>query len=331
VIDFRYHLVSIIAVFLALAVGLAVGSTALSGKAEEALTAAQHRALADNNSLRKDDKLLQQEVAADQAIATANSKTILDGLLQNEKVVLIAAPGADTAVLSGLSTALRQADATVTGEVQLNNSFTTTSGQTEDALSELARSLAAQAGLALAPDPEDEVAGQQAAAQVLADSLVSSSGTETSSSSQNIVNDFSQAGYITVVSGNPAAAPAQVAVLVTPNGPPPQSASQVLVAFAQELKSAGGATVMAGAVVSIGTGSAISAEDSTGPLVSTVDDADTESGQILVVDALVEALHGKSPKPYGAGSGTAVNPAPTASPTASPTSRPSTSPTVSSH
>ncbi|HUC25193.1 MAG TPA: copper transporter, partial [Streptosporangiaceae bacterium] len=35
-IDFRYHLVSIIAVFLALAVGLAVGSTALSGKAVEA-------------------------------------------------------------------------------------------------------------------------------------------------------------------------------------------------------------------------------------------------------------------------------------------------------
>ena len=38
VIDFRYHLVSIIAVFLALAVGLVVGSTALSGKAVELLS-----------------------------------------------------------------------------------------------------------------------------------------------------------------------------------------------------------------------------------------------------------------------------------------------------
>ena len=327
-IDFRYHLVSIIAVFLALAVGLAVGSTALSGKAEEALTAAQHRALADNNSLRKDDKLLQEEVAADQAVATANSKTILDGLLANERVVLIAAPGADNAELSGLSTALRQADALITGEVQLNNSFTTTSGQTEDALSALAHSLAAQAGLALAQDPANQVvAGQQAAGQVLADSLVSSSGTETSSSSQNILNGFSEAGYITVVSGAPAAQPAELAILVTPGGPPPQSSSQVLVAFVQDLKAAGGATVMAGALSSIGTGSAISAEDSAGPVVSTVDDADTESGQILVVDALWEALHGKAPKPYGAVSGTAVSPAPTAAPTP----RPSTSPTVSSH
>jgi hypothetical protein len=328
-IDFRYHLVSIIAVFLALAVGLAVGSTALSGKAEEVLTAAQQHALAENNALRKNDKLLQSEVAADQAVAAANSKAMLDGLLQNERVVLIAAPGADSAVLSGLSTALRQADATVTGEVQLNSAFTTTSGQTEDALSELAHSLAAQAGLSLAQDPATDVAGQQAAAQVLADSLVSSSGTETSTSSQNILSDFSEAGFISVVSGSPADAPAQLAVLVTPNGPPPQSASQVLVAFAQELKSAGGATVMAGAVSSIGAGSAISAEDSTGPVVSTVDNADKESGQILVVQVLRVTLDGKPPKPYGAGPGTAVSPAPTVS--ATPTSRPSTSPSAKSH
>jgi hypothetical protein len=328
-IDFRYHLVSIIAVFLALAVGLAVGSTALSGKAEEALTAAQHKALADNNALGKNNKLLQSEVAADQALASANSKAMLDGLLQNERVVLIAAPGADGAVVSGVSTALRQADATVTGEVQLTSEFTTTSGQTEDALSELARSLAAQAGLSLAQDPASEVAGQQAAAQVLADSLVSSSGTETSSSSQSILDDFSQNGFISVVSGAPAAQPAQLAVLVTPNGPPPQSSSQVLVAFAQELKSAGGATVMAGAVISIGAGSAISAEDSSGPAVSTVDNADTETGQILVVQALRVALDGKAAKPYGAEPRTAVSPAPTAATT--PTSKPSTSPTTKSH
>ena len=328
-IDFRYHLVSIIAVFLALAVGLAVGSTALSGKAEEALTAAQHRALAENNALHKEKNLLQSELAVAEALEAASAKAILAGQLPQDRVVLIAAPNADTAVLSGLTTALRQAGATVTGEVQLTTQFTTTSGQTEDELSQLAGSLAAQSGLALATDPANEaVAGQQAAAQVLADSLVSSSGTETSSSSQNILNDFSQAGYITV-SGTPAAQPAQLAVLVTPNGPPPQSASQVLAAVAQELKAAGGSTVMAGAVISIGAGSAISVEDSAGPMVSTVDNADTETGQIMVVLALRLALEGKSPQAYGAGPGTAVSPAPTAA--ATPTSRPSTSPTVKSH
>ena len=40
-IDFRYHLVSIIAVFLALAVGLVVGATALAPKTEAALSRLQ--------------------------------------------------------------------------------------------------------------------------------------------------------------------------------------------------------------------------------------------------------------------------------------------------
>jgi hypothetical protein len=279
-------------VFLALAVGLVVGSTALTGKATEALTAQQHRALAENDALRKEQNLLQHQVLADQEFGTASAERLLAGLLTGERVVLIAAPGADAAVLSGLTTALHQAGATVTGQVSLTSAFTTTTGQTEDTLSQLAQSLAVQGGLSLAPDPGSQLAGQQAAAQVLAESLVSSSATDTSSSGQKILNGFSQAGFISVSNGFSAASPAQLAVLVTPSGPPPQSSGQVLVAFAQELKAAGGATVMAGAVSSIGAGSAISAEDSAGPVVSTVDFADYEIGQIEVVQALRLALDG---------------------------------------
>jgi hypothetical protein len=328
VIDFRYHLVSIIAVFLALAVGLAVGSTALTGKATEALTAAQHKALEDNNALHREKDLLEQEVAADQAVAVASSERLLAGLLTGERVVVVAAPGADGSVLSGLTTALREAGATITGQVSLTTAFTTTTGQTEATLTSLAQRLATQSGLLLAAPSASQLAGQQAAGQVLAASLVSSSASLTSSSSQQILNGFSQGGFITVDSGAPGDAPAQLAVLVTPGGPAPQSASDVLVPFAQELKSAGSATVMAGAVSSIGAGSVISAEDSSGPVVSTVNDADTEMGQILVVQALSVLLHGKSPAAYGL-PGTAVSPAPT--PAATPTPRPSTSPSAKSH
>ena len=326
-IDFRYHLVSIIAVFLALAVGLVVGSTALSGKAEEALSAAQHKALADNAALTKERNLLRQVLAGDEAFATASAGRLLDGLLTGERVVLVAAPGADSAVLSGLTTALRQAGATITGQVSLTSAFTTTSGQNEAVLSQLAQSLAAEAGLALTPDPGSQVAGQQAAAQVLAASLVSGSASLTSSASDEILAGFSQNGYVSVDSGAPAAAPAELAVLVTPGGPPPQTASAVLVAVAQELKAAGSATVMAGAASSIGTGSAISAENSAGPAVSTVDDADTEIGQILVVQALRYLLDGKSPTAYGAQPAAAPSPAPVPGTTP----KPGASPTVKSH
>ncbi|MGH3303395.1 MAG: copper transporter [Streptosporangiaceae bacterium] len=328
-IDFRYHLVSIIAVFLALAVGLVVGSTALPGKTEEALTVAQHKAISENTALRKERNLLQQQVAGDEAFATASSERLLAGLLTGERVVLVAAPGANRAVLSGLTTALRQAGATVTGQVSLTGAFTTTTGQNEAALSGLAQSLASKAGLQLTAQSASPVSGQQAAAQVLAASLVSSSDTLASTASQEILVGFSQSGFITVDSGAPADAPAELAILVTPDGQPQQS--DVLVAVAQELKSEGSATVMAGAVSSIGLpgGTAISAEISAGNAVSTVDNADTETGQILVVQALRYLLNGKPPAAYGVASAKAPSPAPI--PVATPTVKPSASSSAKSH
>jgi predicted ThiF/HesA family dinucleotide-utilizing enzyme len=94
--------------------------------------------------------------------------------------------------------------------------------------------------------------------------------------------------------------------------------SQVLLAVARELKSAGSATVMAGAVNSIGSGSVINAEVSAGNAVSTVDNADTETGQIMVVQALRFLLDGKTPAAYGAEAAAAPSPGPTPAATATP-------------
>lgn len=329
-IDFRYHLVSIIAVFLALAVGLVVGSTALSGKAEEALSAAQRAALRNNSALRKDKDELQQEVAADQALASESAARLDAGLLTGERVVLVAAPGADSSVVSGLDKAVRQAGATVTGEVSLASAFVATSAQNEATLSQLAKSLAGNAGLNLTAEPATAVSGQQEAAQVLAASLVSSSASLTSSASEEVLAGLSQNGYISVVSGAPADAPAGLAILVAPGGSSPQSTNQVLMAVAQELKTAGSATVMAGPVSSIGSSSAISAENSAGPAVSTVDSADLETGQITVVWALRDLLEGKAPTAWGAGT-SAVIPSPAPTPSVTPSGRASSSPTVKAH
>jgi hypothetical protein len=318
-IDFRYHLVSIIAVFLALAVGLAVGSTALTGTAEQALTAAQHRLTSQNKTLAKENGLLQKQVAGDQALAQANSERLLAGLLTGEHVVLIAAPGADSTMTNGITTALREAGAAVTGQVSLTSAFTTTSGQNEATLSQLAQNLAASAGMSLTAAPDSPVSGQQEAAQVLAAGLVASGAGLTPSASQAILTGFSQRDFITVDSGAPASEPADLAVLVTPSGQPPQqSVSQVLLAVARELKSAGSATVMAGAVNSIGSGSVIDAEVSAGNAVSTVDNADTETGQIMVVQALRFLLDGKTPAAYGAEAAAAPSPGPTPAVTATP-------------
>jgi len=322
VIDFRYHLVSIIAVFLALAVGLAVGSTALTGTAEQALTAAQHRLSSQNKALTKQNGVLKDQVAGDQAFAQANSARLLAGLLADERVVVIAAPGADSAVTGGLTTALREAGATVSGQVTLTSAFTTTSGQNEAALSQLAQNLATSSGLALRSAPDGStIAGQQDAAQVLAAGLLGSGAALTSSASQAILTGFSRGGFISVDSGTPGSEPANLAVLVTPGGQPPQqSVSEVLMAVARELQSAGSGTVMAGSVSSIGSGSGISAENNAGPAVSTVDTADTETGQIMVIQALRFLLDGKGPQAFGAETAAAPSPGPTPAGTPRPSS-----------
>lgn len=318
-IDFRYHLVSIIAVFLALAIGLVVGSTALSGKAVEALTAAQRAAIANNKALAKERQALEQQVTSDQAFATASAPRLLAGLLISERVIVIAAPGADSAVTAGVTTALRQAGATVTGQVSLTSAFTTISGQNEANLTSLAQRLAASASLALTGKAGSDLSGQQAAAQLLAASLLSGVTPPNTTASQSILGGLMQYGFISVDSGTPASDPADLAILVTPGGPPPQTATaQVLVTVARELKSASSGTVMAGAMSSIGAGSVISAENSAGNAVSTVDCADTEVGQIMVVQALRLLLNGKAPTAFGIGPALAPSPAPTPAPTQQP-------------
>lgn len=322
-IDFRYHLVSIIAVFLALAVGLVVGSTALSGKAEEALKVAQRNALANNKTLQQDKSALSNQVSADQAFAQAASQRLIGGLLAQEKVVLVVAPGADSTVTDGVVAALKQAGATVTGQVQLQQSFMTTSAANETALTQLANNLAAQAGLAPLAQSQSNVAGQRGAAHVLAASLLATApGTGLGpKASAVILTGLSQNSFLSVNVNAPLPT-ATLAVLVAPGGPAPQDGSEVLGAVAAELSAAGNATVMAGGTASVGAGSVISKENSAAKPVSTVDNADTESGQIMVVQALANLLAGKAPTAYGITTGVAPSPAPTPSVTPSATPSP---------
>ncbi len=322
-IDFRYHLVSIIAVFLALAVGLVVGATSLRGPVETALTKAEQAVTNENNSLRAKNISLGHQVSADQAFAQAGAQRLLGGLLAGQKVVLVVAPSPASGVTSGVITALQQAGATVTGEVLLQPSFLDASGRTESSLTQLASQFAPQAGISLPGSAlYPAVAGQQSAAAVIAASVSSKTGVALPGSAGSaILSGFAQAGYLQVTnsagSGVSSLASASLAVLLTPAGPQSQSANEALVAFAAELKSASLGTVMAGSPPAPGQSSAISLEGSSGP-ASTVDYAETEIGQIMVAQALRELLDGGAPTAYGVGPGTAPSPAPTPAASSSP-------------
>ena len=331
-IDFRYHLVSIIAVFLALAVGLVVGSTALSGPAVTALTAAQRLVLQQNTALKQDRTNLTNQLKADEAFANAASPRLLPDLLTGQKVVVVTAPGYDGAVAAGVTTALKQAGATVTGQVNVTQSFLLTDGHDEVQLTQLAQSLAAKAGVTLPAQSSGPVAGQQAAGRVLAASLLTDSGSgATSADSTAILSLFSQDGYISMGNGAiSVSAPASLAVLVAPGGAAPQTGMEGLVALAVALRNAGSGTVMVGGSESVGTNSAIDAEKKAGQ-VSTVDNADTETGQIMTVQALKLLLEDKLAGQYGIGPDAAPSPAPTPTSSVTSTATPNTSTSSGGH
>ncbi len=321
-IDFRYHLVSIIAVFLALAVGLVLGATALSGPALVGLQKAEKTINRENATLLREQLVLKNQVAADQAFGGAAAPRLLAGLLTDRKVVLVAAPNSDGSVVSGVTAALRQAGATVTGEITLNPLFLDTGGHNEDELTQLAQSLATKAGVTLPADASGHVSGQQAAAKVLAASLLAPSGTAAASAdSSTILNELNQASYLSIANGGTISGPASLAILIAPGGAPPQAGSQVLVALAVALRNAGDGAVMVGGSESVGPNSVLNAETIAGQ-VSTVDNADTEIGQIMTAQALFVAAGDKAPGQYGIGPGAAPSPAPT--PSVTPTVTPST-------
>lgn len=331
-IDFRYHLVSIVAVFLALAVGLVIGSTALRGDVLTGLNAVSQHEKKVNGSLYAHNAQLKARIAADDAFARAAEPRLLNGLLTGEHIVLVLAPGTDGSTVSGITSALAQAGATVTGEVMLSARFFDTGVVTEQQLQSTANNLK-PLGIPLPKSAVDpQIAAQQAAAQVIAAAIVNKDGVPTlpSAQSQQVLTEFGDAGFLQFKGAGGAATlsgQATLAVVVVPGAvPPPKTAGPVnmaLVSLAEDLQEASQGAVLAGNLKGSGPRSAISAVSSgaAGVKLTTIDNADTAPGQVIVAQALAELLlSNATPRAYG------VRPARVPSPAPSPAVSPSTSP-----
>jgi hypothetical protein len=313
VINFRYHVVSIVAVFLALAIGIVLGSTELRGTAFNALTRTSNTLNNELNAKKAQVSALNQLVNADEAFAQAAEPQLLHGLLAGQRVVLVNAPGAPGSVVNGITSALRLAGATVTGQVNLQPKLLDASQSNQNFLAQLAVQLS-PAGA----QPANGT-GLQQAAKLLGSAILTKTGTAGSTGStgggaasgttstkspatgQAVLASYAQAGLI---NGQPSV-PATLAVVITPDSPPAggdsDPANQGLITLAQQLNSAGLGTVMAGSAVGSVTGSAIDAlrASSAGGVISSVDNADTTTGQIVAVWALQLALTGHKAGSYG--------------------------------
>jgi Copper transport outer membrane protein, MctB len=341
VIDFRYHLVSIVAVFLALAIGIVLGSTELQGPVYSALS---HTTSSLENQLTNADSqrdAAQQGLNADNAMLSAGEAWDVRNMLNGQRVVVFTEPNAQPSVITGITTALKDAGATVTGQVNLEQKFFDGSNATAASIEATNTQIASSDGISLDSGLSDQ---QQATAQVLAAEILtksasaSSAGIQATSSSQpaqaqTALQAYATEGFLTT-SGQPAT-PATLAVVVTPQVIPADGTAdplaQVLGPFAQELAKASSGTVVAGSQAASGAGSPIAELRATSVTsqVSSVDDADSVRGQISVVSALYSTLTGGPAVSYGVIAGTypSLNPSVTPSPSPSPSPSASSSTT----
>lgn len=123
-ISMRYHIISLAAVFLALALGILVGATKVSGPMLSSLTGQRDTVTEERDQLRIDNESLNKRVDAADSLGEAVSEIAVRGILPEETVVLITTADADPADRDAVKSLLDKAGANVTAEVNLTDGFT---------------------------------------------------------------------------------------------------------------------------------------------------------------------------------------------------------------
>ncbi|MET0740977.1 MAG: copper transporter [Candidatus Nanopelagicales bacterium] len=302
-IDFRYHLVSIVAVFLALAVGIALGAGPLKDPVDVALGNQTEALREERNQLRSQVDELDARVAYDDAWSAAAADPLVRGRLLDQRVVVVQLPGAESTAADSAEGALEGAGASVTGVVTLLDDWS--DPDQEAILDDLIDRLTASGG---EPD-EGDASAYEKAGHALGEALVSADPALIgipSEGSAALLSALVELGVIEVT-GSPEQRAGLVYVVAAeaPEDPGSEDAERARSAVLSLIRSldSGLGSVVAGPEGSAGEGSVVRAIRDDGDLraaVSTVDIADVASGRTSAVVALGRQANGETGH-YGTG------------------------------
>lgn len=301
-IDFRYHLVSIVAIFLALSIGIVLGATTFREPMLDTLTSRTEDLAEDNQRLQGDVRELRQEAEGTDTFISEITPRLVGDRLEGERVVFVEAPGVEESFRDEIIRVVEDSQATVTGRVAIQNKYLAEGQRT--VIDELATRLK-PSDLALTGETAYERAAEVLTAAVVTDD---SSGAGREDAAGNaVLSGFETAGYVSST-GNPAAR-ATLAVVIAPSAPPAGQDSggrprEALVPLAAALDEQGRGAVLAGPYSSGTQGGLVTAlrESSAAEHMSTVDAADTAAGRVVTVLALERELSDRTGQ-YGTGSG----------------------------
>jgi hypothetical protein len=292
VIDFRYHLVSIISVFLALAVGIVLGAGPLQANLGDQLgdqvAALRTEKQALNDKLATSEKI----VDASDEYAAAVQERVVRGRLVGHRAVVVAMPSADGTMVTNLEGVVTQSGASLTGTLTISPDWFDSTEATDRG--ETAREAASALGL------ESTSTGDALLREVVSSLALSTTATGVSSQRTAALKVLVDADLLdSTVAELP---PADLAVVVSGDYAGTESvvterseALRALVtAFAGSSRAvvvAGGDTVAAaGQPVTSNAVQAVREKSDTAGLAATVDHARSGDGPATVVLALEGAL-----------------------------------------
>lgn len=276
-INFRYHLVSLAAILLALAAGVALGSGPLDDVASPVA--------GGDATLSSVDPAV---ASFESAYAARTSMPLFKGALKGQSIVIITMPGASAAEARSISTLLQQADAEVTGQIEVTSKLLNSANR------QFAEGVAQQAGAGV---PGVTAAGDSygRVGAALGRSLLATKTKALDPTASTIQAAFVEGDLITLTSTPTKLA--TLAVLVTaPKSSGASAQGSVVAAMAAALDSSGKGIVVAGPVSSSTDGGIVKAvrdSDATSN-VSTVDVTDVAAGRVVTVLAVAKEAAGQS-------------------------------------
>jgi Copper transport outer membrane protein, MctB len=162
VISWRYHLVSIVAVFLALGLGVLAGTTVLNGNLVRNLKGQTRSLQADLGDLRASVDNLRAQLATMNAFADQAMPYLVGQKLANEQVVVVTEDGVDARAIAEMRRALDLADAQVLTTLTVRSTMAAATPTSQRDLATLLGMPPDTSGAALAADAAKSLADRLA-------------------------------------------------------------------------------------------------------------------------------------------------------------------------
>ncbi|MFE7802852.1 copper transporter [Nocardia sp. NPDC057440] len=300
-ISLRQHAVSLVAIFLALAVGVVLGSQTVAADLLHGLRTDKTDLRKQVDTISEQNRRLTDELNGTDRFTAGSAGRILAGTLIDRRVVVFTTPDADPTDIDAVTKGLDTSGASVTGKIALTDAFLDTT-EGDRLRTTLTNVIPAGAQLRSGAVDQGSMAGDLLGLVLLLDPANS----QPRSTPQELglaLETLRGGGFLAY--GDTPVDPAQLAVVITGDGARSSENGQGsnIARFAGALRGRSAGAVLAGrsgAADAPGPVGAIRSDAALATTVTTVDNLDREIGRVTTVLGLSEQLNGGAGR-YGTG------------------------------